>query len=200
MVFLLVSFATAAQAATIPIGFLSFDVLFPADGGAPGSNRFSIANFTGDPAAGGFASEDFPIFSSIAFTNSTLTVVADGSSTLFPAGSLGPGFGPDFLQFPDSALISSATFSASISPAAFTLGDGSRWLPTSLLLSVTLLPSNGRSYLSAGFDFALLTLEASPDAETPAPVPEPGTALLIASGIASLAGWKTRRRRQSITN
>jgi hypothetical protein len=195
MVTLLVSLATGSQAATIPIGFLSFDVLIPSAEDAPGVNLFSIANFTGDPATGGFGSEDFPIFSSIGFTDSTLTVVADGASTVFSMGSIGPGFGADFLQFADSVQISSATFVAGLSPGAFTLADGSTWLPDSLLVSVTLLPSDGRSYLLPGFDFALLTIEASPQVE----VPEPGTALLIASGIASLAGWRTRRRRDSVT-
>ena len=193
MVVLLASFATAAQAATIPIGFLSFDVLFSSPEDAPGINVFSIANFTG-----GFASEDFPIFSSIDFSSSTLTVVADGVSTSYSAGVIGPGFGPDSPQFADSVLISSATFVAGLSPAAFTLGDGSTWVPDSLLLSVTLLPSDG-SYLVPGFDLALLTIEASPQVETPDPVPEPGTAFLIATGIAGLAGWRTRRRRESTT-
>ena len=194
MVVLLSSFATAAQAATIPIGFLSFDVLLSSTEDAPGINLFSIANFTG-----GFASEDFPIFSSIDFSSSTLTVVADGVSTSYPAGVIGPGVGPDSLQFSDSVLISSATFVAGLSPAAFTLGDGSTWVPDSLLLSVTLLPSDGRSYLLPGLDLALLTIEASPQVETPDPVPEPGTAFLIATGIAGLAGWRTRRRRESTT-
>ena len=195
MVILLVSFATGSEAATIPIGSLFFDGQFSVDD-IPGVNFFTIANLTGDPAAEGFASEDFPIFSSIDFTASTLTVVADGASVSLPAGDIGPGFA-DSLRFPDSVQISSATFLATSNPAVFTLGDGSTWVPDSPLLSATLLPSDGRSYLTPG-DFALLTIEANPQPETPDPVPEPGTALLMAGGIASLASWRTRRRRESI--
>lgn len=192
MLVLFVSCATAAQAATIPIGFV-FLQGFNAD-----INFFSIANQTGDPADGGAASEDFPIFTSIVFTNSILTVVQGGISTPFPIGDISPGAGPDFLQFAATDQISSATFSASIISLLFNLSDGSAWAADSHLLRATVLPSEGRAFLSE-FDFALLTIEASPQAEPPAPVPEPATALLVASGIAGLAGWRKRKRRKCVT-
>jgi hypothetical protein len=192
MVTLLVSFATGSQAATIPIGFVFFQ------GVNPDFNFFSIANQTGDPADGGSASEDFPIFTSIVFTDSMLTVVRDEISTTLSIGDIGPGPGPDFLEFLRTDQISSATFSASINSLLFTLSDGSAWVADSHLLSATVLPSESRAFLSE-FDFVLLTVEASAQAEPPAPVPEPSTALLVASGIAGLAARRKRNPGKCVT-
>lgn len=192
MMVLLVSFATAAQAATIPIGFVFFQ------GVSADFNLFSIANQTGDPADGGSASDDFPIFTSVVFTDSTLTVVQGEISTTLLIGDIGPGPGPDFLEFLRTDQISSATFSASINSLLFNLSDGSAWVADSHLLSATILPSGGRAFLSE-FDFAVLTVEASAQAEPPAPVPEPSTAFLVATGIAGLAGWRKRKRKKCVT-
>src|SRR5688572_12089083 len=77
-----------ASAAPISIGTLAFDELIP---GA--TSVFSITNYTGDPASGGFAlPPDFPSLTPVTFTNASLTIVADGGiETILDLGDIGPG-------------------------------------------------------------------------------------------------------------
>jgi hypothetical protein len=184
-----------AHADPINLGFISFDELLPPEGDSPGTNTFSIANLTGDPASGGFGLPgDFPVFSSILFANSILSVVQNGSTTDFLLGDIGPGFfQSDALQFLTSAQISSATFMAQIGPLVFTLADGTTWASNSGSVMAALLPSNG-SFLSAGLDLALLTVDADRETTPPTSVPEPQVWLLIGGGIAIAAGCRARAR------
>lgn len=188
-----------AQADPIDLGFISFDNLIPSDGDVAGINGFTIGNFTGDPATGGFAlPPDFLVFTPILFSNSTMTVVEGSTSTSFLLGNLGPGFFlPDALQFLTSAQISSATFFAEIGPLVFTLANGTTYESNAATVSATLLPSSG-AFLSAGLDLALLTIDADPQVPPPTGVPEPQTLLMVGSGIAILAGWRRRRRDRSM--
>jgi PEP-CTERM motif len=194
---LLLAPGAVAQADPIHLGFISFDGLIPPDGEIPGVNGFTIANLTGDPAAGGFGlPSDFPVFSPIRFVNSVLTVVQNGSSTDYLLGDIGPGFFQLDL-FPTSAQISSATFVAQLGSLAFTLADGSIWSANSSVLTASLLPADG-SFLTAGLDLALLTIEASEQTDPPSSVPEPGTLLLLAGGIAAVAACRMRKRDRTI--
>jgi hypothetical protein len=198
-VMMLIAPVVAAHADPINLGFISFDNLIPSDGGIPGIDGFTIGNLTGDPAAGGFGlPTDFPVFSPILFVNSILTVVENGLSTDYLLGNIGPGFfQPDVLQFLTSAQITSATFAAQLGPLVFTLADGTIWSANSTSVTASLLPSSG-SFLTAGLDVALLTVDASQQSTPPSSVPEPRTWLLVASGIAIVAGWRARTRARTI--
>jgi hypothetical protein len=194
-VVLLLAPVAAAQADPINLGFVSFDNLIPSDGGIPGIDGFTIGNLTGDPAAGGFGlPTDFPVFSPILFVNSILTIVEGGSSTDYLLGDIGPGFfQSDVLQFLTSAQITSATFVAQLGPLVFTLSDGTTWAANATSVTASLLPSSG-SFLTAGLDVAVLTVDASQQSTPPSSVPEPRTWLLVASGFAIVAGWRVRTR------
>src|SRR5690349_12916398 len=80
--------AQNATAAPISIGTLAYDELIR---GA--TSVFSISNFTGDPASGGFAlPPDFPSLTAVTFKNASLTIVADGGvETILDLGDIGPG-------------------------------------------------------------------------------------------------------------
>jgi hypothetical protein len=201
VVSLMMLFAPVAvtQADPINLGFISFDSLIPPDGDTAGINGFTIANLTGDPADGGFGlPADFPVFSPIQFVSSMLTIVQNGASTDYLLGDIGPGFfQSDLLQFLTSAQISSATLVAQLGPLAFTLADGSTWSANSTVVTAALLPSGG-SFLSAGLDMAVLTIDASEQTDPPSSVPEPGTLCLVTGGIAVVAACRARTRARTI--
>ena len=185
---LLLAPAMPARAALINLGVFSFDEFIPSDGAQPGVNAFNVLNFTGDFTL----PDEFPVVSPIVFTGSTLSVVGD------PLGDIGPGvFEPPtegLLYFTALAQLSSATFSAQLGSLVFTLADGTVWEAVSPDIIATLLPTTG-SFLEVG-QFALLTVNAvqqSPPPPPPDPVPEPQTWLLLGTGIATVAGWRSRK-------
>lgn len=180
---LLALFPSLAFAVPINIGLISFDVLIPG-GGTPGVNVFNVSNLTG-----GFAlPPDFPALDPLVFLNSSLTLTDGGTPTVISLGNLGPGaLDPTIpVQFPDSALFSSAIFVATLSQTSFLLSDGTTFVAASSAITVELLPSFGPS-LVPGADFALITV-------SPSPVPEPGTLFLLGTGLMLLIGIKTPRR------
>src|SRR5882672_914927 len=93
--------SVTAHADPINIGFISFDNFIPAGGGVAGVNGFTINNFTGNPAAGGFAlPPDFPVFTPLSLANSVMSVVIGGVISNIALGSFAPGiFQPGSLQF-----------------------------------------------------------------------------------------------------
>lgn len=164
----------AMVASPINIGFISLDTLILGVPGFPGVNAFTVANLTGDPAAGGYAlPADFPVFTSLLLQDSELTVFVDGGSELhIPLGTLTSGFQTAAsLEFPETTLFSKTRFTATVSPVTLTLDDGSLWSVNSSSLDVEWLPSAG-TVLEPGLDLVLLTIDASPQT---APIPEPAT-------------------------
>jgi hypothetical protein len=157
--------------ADITVGFISFDNLIPGAPGSPGVNAFNIANFSGDPAAGGDAlPPTFPILTPVTFLNSSLALTSDGATVNLALGDIGPGFfSSGLLEFPDTQIFTSAIFSATLDVTTFQLAGGGAFTADSDLLVTSLLPSAGGA-LTAGTDFALI--EVSPAAST---VPEPSS-------------------------
>jgi hypothetical protein len=127
------------------------------------------------------------------FTDASLSwVSSSGSSSYNFAGEIGPGFSlSDFgLQFPDTVTFSSVTFSATLSPTSFQLGDDPLFEAVSSSLLASLTSPTGT--LAPG-DFVILSVDAN---EVIAPVPEPSTVLLLATGFAgSLLVRKRSKRR-----
>jgi hypothetical protein len=83
------AFSGISEATIINLGVISLDTLIPA-GSAPGVNVFTINNFTGDPASGGFAlPPDFPVLTDAAFLNARLTVSTATSSVVINLGKPG---------------------------------------------------------------------------------------------------------------
>lgn len=162
----------------VNVGIISFDNLIPGSAGAPGVNVFDISNYTGDPSAGGFAlPPDFPSFTGLTFSSSQLTLVSGGSSQTIDLGDIGPGpltaTGP--IQFPDTTLFSSASFTATTVNLMITLSDGTN-VAGPFSIDALILPSSGPS-LVAGTDFALIT--ATPVTGVPEPS-ESGLLMLFA--------------------
>lgn len=155
----------ALQANTLDLGFISFDVFIPGLPGLPGSNIFSINNFTGDPLLGGFALDPvFPSFTPVTFMNSTLSLVDSGGFTqVVLLGDLDPGtFTPPSLEFSDTVSFAAATFSATLSTTIFQLSNGTTFTAVSPNISVTLLGSSG-PFLTPGVDSAIIFVDAVPE-------------------------------------
>ena len=185
----------SADPLTLTLGFLSFDNLIPADGG-PGTNAFTIANLTGAFAVGINGSYD-PV-SDVVFNDLSLDFVSTPSTDTVDLGSLGPGylFGadgvpPTSLQFPDTTMFSSAVLTGTIDAGPILLANGLLFTPSSMDLVAQLLPSEGDS-LAAGIDAVLI--QVAGDTESPVQTPEPGTLLLLATGMSGIGIYRRRRR------
>ena len=190
---LMLLFPALSFSSSIYLGLVSFDVLIPA-GAGPGVNVFSISNFTGDPGSGGFAlPPDFPAFTNLTFMNASLTVNDGILPVVFSLGDLGPGsLSPAILQFPDTSLFISATFSATLSQTSIVLANATIFNAGSPTITVQILPSSGPT-LQAGTDFGLISIS-----EAAASVPEPGTSLLTIASVFALAMARSRRKRGSV--
>ena len=176
-------FSGVAQA--IPVGFVSFNQFIPPDPRLifPGVIDFSVSNLTGIAFA---LPPDFPVGDSLTFAGSALSVALEGgTSQVESLGDLGPGDLSGSLS-PDTINVTSATFTATLNQTSFLLSDGSTFVALSPALSATILPSSG-PFLSAG-DFAVLDV---------APIPEPGTLVLMGSGLAGLWAWSRRKAKPS---
>lgn len=175
------------QAASINLGFLSFDTLIPGADGAPGVNGFTIADLTGDPAVTGGSGidPDFPVFSLVIFQSAKLTLTSAGQvATEIDLGDLGPGFNtPLSAQFPDTEQFASAVLTLVLGQAILQLADGSVFLADKAEITVTLLPAFGNS-LIPGSDLALIELNG---VIAPSGIPEPGTLGLVFCALGALA-------------
>ena len=175
------------DASTIDLGFISFDTLIPSAPGSPGVNDFSLDNFTGDPTSGGFAlPPDFPVLTNATFLDATWTLFSDTTSLVFSLGDLGPGsYNPEALEFSDSQTFTSALFTASLSPGALFLQDGTSFVPATTTLQVELSPSEGPA-LQPGVDFSLISVPQT------IPAPEPSTLALFAAAVLVCLGLRLR--------
>jgi hypothetical protein len=188
LVLTLLAFCGTAHASRVNFASLSFDVLMPSSSGMPQVDVFNIVNFTGDSNNGGFdLPPDFPVATPLTLTQSTLTVVDNTGTHVIPLGDIGPGplTPPGSLQFPDTDMISSATFHATLDQINLVLSDGSAFVAMTADIQALLVPSVGSS-LSAGNDFVVLTVSS---------VPEPGTFALMLAAFMALLVWSRRSRR-----
>ena len=183
--------APMATAATFNIGTITYDVSTP-----PGAAEFDIVNYTG-PNASAFPDSTFPVTNSVSLTGLSLTVsFASGPNEVF--GSSYFTLSPDGISFDGTALstgigqpsgiagATGATLTGTFSTTSFLLNNGS---------SVTVNPTfsatiSDPSKLQDG-DFGLITANTS----GPNVTPEPGTFVLMGTGLAGIA-WIGRRRRQ----
>jgi hypothetical protein len=174
--------STAAYAADIPVGFVSFDVT--------GTNvaEFDIFNFTG-PNASTFPDTTFPVTTPLSFTNLSLTVhYGDGSTVVF-----GPSYftlDADGLSFDGEQLstlsgaptglfgANSATLNGLIPTQIVTLNDGTT-VELGDSFMATISDSGG---LSDG-DFAVINATITP---------EPASWMLLATGLLALGAWRIR--------
>ena len=174
---IVVGSSARASASPLSIGFISWDVNFPGNAG-----QFDIINMSGPNSTGDAL---FPSTTTVSLGSLSLLVdFSDGSSHLF--GSSYFTLGLDGISFDGSAIPigganpkpKAATLTGSFSSLSLTLFDGSTVsiLPT---FTASILPSSG-TVLSDG-DLAIISAETTTGG--PSPVPEPGTLVLVASGL-----------------
>jgi len=167
-----------ARADGVQVGDIQFNTLIPANGSIAGVNDFTIDNFTGSNNLGFFPVADNLSLENVSLTvfcaNAKCTTDLGASSKNFSLGDIAPGLNSS-LQFSTNDQFSEVLFTAGMSKTAITLTNGSTFAgsPT---ISFKLLPPAG-SQLVADVDSGALI--------DPAPVPEPATLLLLASGLLS---------------
>jgi hypothetical protein len=182
----LLSIAIIAPAATIDLGYISYDVT------QPGSTaEFDIVNQTG-PNSSIFPDPSFPISTAVNLSSLSLTVdFTGGGSTVF--GSSYFTLAADGLSFNGNVIPIGGTnplpidamLTGTFSPTTVTLNDGSTvTLDGSFTTSI---PSN-----LAGLSDGDLALISASTGGTPA-IPEPGTMLMLAVPLGAIAllrrGW-----------
>ena len=132
----------------------------------------------------------FPVLTPLTFRSSSLVLVKGGISQTVLLGDIDPGISnPVELEFPDTDIFSSATFSATLDTLTLDLDGGGSITLFSPTIEAALLPSAGGN-LMPGTDFVLLTVSD----EVPA-VPEPSSYILFATVI--VATFRLRRHRHS---
>lgn len=174
-------FSMTAKADTIVVGVLSFDNIIPAGNGVPGTNGFTIYNFTGANAQPGTPD------TAISFLN-TSVLLNHAQST--DAGVVTPGsVQPAALQFPSDQSFTDAQLSATLSTTMFDI-SGTAYVAASDVLTAELTPATPPD-LVAGSDFVLLSITAS---KAGAAAPEPGAFWLTLGSAAALALVCARKR------
>jgi hypothetical protein len=190
LVAVLLSFS-AASAATIDVGVLSFD-----DTGT--GHTFNIVNLTGPGSLSGVETLlNFDVTSLVAFLEGggTLTI----GNSLFtddPAsGNLDcttPGLAPGGCNFEQVNSITGVSLTGTLSPTSGLIGLPPGFDGIESAFSVLLTPSVG-PYLTAGLDAVIIQATL---VETPTTVPEPSTAMLLQLGMVALGGYRFRRKLQ----
>jgi len=171
------------SADSLIVGLMSFDNLVPAATDADGVNVFTIYNFTGAFAL----PPDAPVITPLDFLTTAVTL---NGSDVVNVGTISPGSTQALsLEFPTSQEFTSALFSATLSSLTFS-ANGQTYLADSNLITATLLPSAPPD-LTAGVDFVLLTIEASPSEAT---VPEPSSYVFLFSALLALLCWRRQQR------
>ena len=186
---MLLSFS-AASAATIDVGVLSFDE------NTPTGNSFNIVNLTG---------LGFPLETVLDFDVTSLVAALEGGGTLtignssFTDDPLSGNLDCTVAGLPTtggcnfaSYNITGVTLTGTLSPTSGLIGLPPGFTGIESAFSVLLTPSVG-PYLTAGQDAVIIQATL---VETPTTVPEPSTAMLLQLGMVALGGYRFRRKLQ----
>jgi hypothetical protein len=186
LVLLTVASAGLSQAATVNIGFITYN----GTGGSGAFTIFNIYNYTNL-----IGNAEFPVVTPVNFLTTSLEIDRTGQS--------GQSVGLDSPIFPNAGaydsdpmgpnyVISRAIFRATLDPATpWNLYDGGIFLPPSSQLELVLLPANGANMV-ANQESWYISVEGS--LAEGVENPEPATFLI--SG-AALAGVLILRRRRT---
>ena len=178
-------FSTAALASSVAIGYISYDDNTPTFGLA----EFDVYNQTG-PNSSVFPDPTFPVTNSVNLSNLSLTVTYLGGSM----ATFGSGFFSlqgDGLSFAgpvviDTDAIVSAVLTGNVSPGPWILNDGSTFIPNAGLSFSVAFSGSGVNGTFQDGDLGVMYVNSG--------APEPGTWLLLGSGVITMLRFRPSRR------
>jgi len=173
--------AVISKADTVTVGALSFDELNPSTPVSPGTDAFTVYNFTGVDNLG-----FFPVLDNVDFNSISVTYTDLSGPTPLSLGDLTP----DEISTQAVVLASDtylqAVFQATLSKTLFNIGGGQFFQADSNIVTFTLSPSSPPD-LAAGVDNGLINVSGS---IVTAPTPEPPAGLMLLCGACLLICWK----------
>lgn len=162
--------STSLSGSAVAIGTLSLDQFIPGSGTIPGVNAINIWNLTGDQGLGGFSlPPDFPVSTFLSFNSAQLGLQGSTGTAVLSLGSIPPGplfdsGGDPVLQFPDTDLFQSISFTAVLSQTSLLLADGTH-VTVFPDISLVLSHSDG-SNLVPGTDQGVIVANTTPEPQT----------------------------------
>jgi hypothetical protein len=192
---LLGMWAQSASADTVTVGQISFDTTLTPAVGLPGINSFDLLNLTGGLLSPGLGVTDAVMLSGKLVLVESINGTPTSETKMFSMVPVSVSGSKDLFDISTDVLILSATLTGTFDNTFVTLNGGSGPVTLSKSFTVSGPFDGGALTACTGANDGACSKGILTGTTNVNPVPEPGTFLLLASGLA-FCGRKIRRVRK----